>query len=164
MKRETYSKIAESTEHDDYLLSEVRMIFVEGIEACFPENEREIIEAYLNDEIRSAVAIYLFGANYIKEIELSKLSKLSELQIDDNYEYADDLCDALMDAQFEGDTGRAMEIFAGAYLYRMPVYVICRSYVHHPWIYYLCKKSGGAVFTSRKAFEQYLEDIGLKRF
>jgi hypothetical protein len=57
-----------------------------------------------------------------------------------------------------------MEIIMAAYVYRMPVYVICRKYVHHPWIVYLCKESGGQAFTSRKAFEDYLTKQGLRRY
>jgi len=73
-------------------------------------------------------------------------------------------CDGVVALFNNPSVGTAMEIFAGAYLYRMPVYVICRSYVHHPWIYHLAKTSGGEVFTSRAAFEQYLKNKGLRRY
>ena len=73
-------------------------------------------------------------------------------------------CDGVVALFNNPSVGTAMEIFAGAYLYRIPVYVICRNYIHHPWIAHLCWVSGGGAFTSRKKFEEYLTKLGLRRY
>ena len=73
-------------------------------------------------------------------------------------------CDGVVAIFNTPSVGTAMEIFAASYVYRMPVYVICRSYVHHPWIAHLCWISGGQAFTSRKAFEQFLATKGMRRY
>jgi len=73
-------------------------------------------------------------------------------------------CDGLVGLFNHPSVGTAQEIFAAAYLYRIPCYVICRSYIHHPWVTYLCKISGGKVFSSRRAFERFLTKEGLKRY
>ena len=73
-------------------------------------------------------------------------------------------CDGVVALFNNPSVGTAMEIFAGAYMYRMPVYVICRSYINHPWIAHLCWVSGGKAFTSRVAFEEFLKERGLRRY
>ena len=72
-------------------------------------------------------------------------------------------CDGLVAVFNEPSIGTVHEIFAAAYLYAMPVYVISRNYTTHPWIVACCKRSHGRAFTSRKAFEQYLEKKGMRR-
>ena len=72
-------------------------------------------------------------------------------------------CDGVVAIFNTPSLGTAMEIFAGAYLYRMPVYVICKDYIYHPWISHLCFISGGAVFKSRSAFERFLTERGLRK-
>lgn len=73
-------------------------------------------------------------------------------------------CDALIAVFRNPSVGTAMEIFAAAYLYRIPIYVICQKYIYHPWLVHLAVRSGGEVFSSRKAFENFLEKNGLRRY
>jgi len=73
-------------------------------------------------------------------------------------------CDGLIAVFRNPSLGTAMEIFSAAYLYRIPCYIICRKYIYHPWIVHLAKRSGGEVFSSRTAFEKYLEKQGFQRY
>jgi hypothetical protein len=70
-------------------------------------------------------------------------------------------CDGLVGIFKEPSIGTAQEIFAAAYLYRIPVYVICGAYVSHPWITECARVSGGDVFRTKKEFEDHLVYLGL---
>ena len=67
-------------------------------------------------------------------------------------------CDGLVAVFNDYTAGTMMEIFAGAYLYRLPVYVISPK-KYHPWLRWLSTE----MFTSRVAFEEYLKRQGLKK-
>ena len=54
--------------------------------------------------------------------------------------------------------GTMMEVFAGAYLYRIPVYIISPK-KYHPWVRSLATR----LFTSRRAFEQWLDEEGYRK-
>lgn len=59
--------------------------------------------------------------------------------------------------------GTCQEIFAAAYLYRIPVYVITGKYDKHPWIRALVSLSNGKIFKTMKEFREWLEERGLKK-
>lgn len=62
---------------------------------------------------------------------------------------------------FANDTriGTPMEIFFAASVIKIPVYVITHKYQNHPWI----QKFATKVFTSRKAFEEFIKkEFGLR--
>lgn len=59
--------------------------------------------------------------------------------------------------------GTCQEIFAAAYLYNMPVYVITSKYRYHAWLRALVALSGGKIFDNMIEFTKWLEERGLKR-
>ena len=72
-------------------------------------------------------------------------------------------CDGVVAYFNDYTAGTMMEIFAGAYLYRIPVYVIGGGAIYHPWLQHLVQISGGMRFKTRREFEQWLEEQGLRR-
>lgn len=67
-------------------------------------------------------------------------------------------------AFFDAPTiGTCQEIFAAAYLYRIPVYVITNKYHNHPWLRALVFMSSGGLFRNMFDFSKWLEDEGLRR-
>lgn len=72
-------------------------------------------------------------------------------------------CDGVVAIMNNPSIGTSQEIIAGALMYQMPVYVICGAYVSHPWICYLTRISGGKSFKTRRQFEKYLDEQGLRR-
>ena len=59
--------------------------------------------------------------------------------------------------------GTCQEIFAAAYLYNMPVYIITSKYKHHAWLRALAALSGGKIFDNMIEFTNWLKKRGLKR-
>lgn len=72
-------------------------------------------------------------------------------------------CDGIVAIFNEPSIGTAQEIFAAAFLYRIPVYVICKGYSVHPWIFHCCRVTGGKAFKTRVEFERMLIEEKLKK-
>jgi len=67
-------------------------------------------------------------------------------------------------ALFDAPTiGTCQEIFAAAYLYRIPVYVITSKYYTHPWIRALVAMSNGEIFKNMFEFSKWLDEEGFKK-
>jgi len=74
-------------------------------------------------------------------------------------------CDGLVAVFKSPSIGTAQEIFVAAYIYRIPVFVICYNYTKHPWLQTLATLSGGQVFKYKTHFEKWLHEQGFsKRF
>jgi hypothetical protein len=57
---------------------------------------------------------------------------------------------------FESPTiGTCQEIFAAAYFFRIPVYIITNKYGNHPWLRALADMNDGGIFRNRTEFKKY---------
>ena len=52
--------------------------------------------------------------------------------------------------------GTCQEIFAAAYIYRIPVYIIAGDMRFHPWLIALANISGGKVFKNKSEFKKHI--------
>ena len=93
---------------------------------------------------------------YMKQLDFDTCTKIVEYDLGLLRK-----CDGLVAVFNTPSLGTAQEIFAAHYLYQLPVYVITPSYLYHPWIRYIVEKSGGKSFKTRKAFENYVKELGL---
>ncbi len=62
-------------------------------------------------------------------------------------------------AYFESPSiGTMQEIIMGALVYRIPVYIITKECLYHPWIRSLADISSGKLFKNRTEFKHYVEN------
>jgi nucleoside 2-deoxyribosyltransferase len=67
-------------------------------------------------------------------------------------------------AYFETFTaGTIMEIFAAAYIYRIPVYIISHNHGNHCWLRALTDMCKGKLFKTRKEFKGWLDEQNLRK-
>lgn len=59
--------------------------------------------------------------------------------------------------------GTCQEIFAAAYIYNIPVYIITDKYKSHPWLRALSHLSNGKIFKDMIEFTKWLDKEGLKK-
>ena len=72
-------------------------------------------------------------------------------------------CDGLVAVFNIPTAGTMMEIFCAAWLYRVPVYIIGGDEIAHPWIKHMAKITNGGLFRTKRAFEKWLEEQGLRK-
>ena len=59
--------------------------------------------------------------------------------------------------------GTCQEIIMGALVYRIPVYIITKDCIYHPWLRYLADISSGSLFRNRTDFKKFAEKKWGKR-
>lgn len=118
-----------------------------------------------------------FLCNDFESVDLIKNLKTKRKLIAYTKTLSIDLCTKIVERDLEllrqsdglialfGDytAGTMMEIMTAAYLYKIPVFIICGEFRFHPWLQYLAKISGGGIFKTRKAFEEYLDKKRMRK-
>jgi hypothetical protein len=60
--------------------------------------------------------------------------------------------------------GTIQEVIMAAFIYRIPVYIITKDYMYHPWLKSEVARNNGRMFRNITEFKKYLkETVGERR-
>ena len=120
-----------------------------------------------------------FYNNKYERDEMSKLDTISSKKAQKEYmkSWTIDKCSGIVEndltlirksdgivAYFETPSiGTCQEIIMGALVYRIPVYIITKDCLYHPWLRYLADISDGGLFRNRTEFKKFAEKKWGKR-